>query len=328
MNDIDLNQFQFNYDLTWMAFFQDSQGFNYTRYGGREDEHADSHLSKESLLRTMRRVLKLHEQNAVQPASKYEPRLRERFTPEQIPTMSKMMAPRKEKCIHCHDVGNARLKHLGSLGKLTKDMVFAYPSPRQLGVVLDSDDQTMIKAVTPDSAAAQAGLRKGDQLVAVDKNRVLTFADVTRVLELTPETGKLPIDFVRGDKKQSAALALTSGWKKQGADPGWRASPHVVGPNSGFWAKQLNNSERKKHGLTKKDLALKVVVVWGGWAKRAGIRNGDIVTHIDGLNGNKTIRQLQAHLQMNHNFGDKVSVSVIRKNERLKLRMTLPNSGE
>ena len=38
MNGVNLNQFQFEYDLTWMAFLQDAEGRTYTRYGGREAE--------------------------------------------------------------------------------------------------------------------------------------------------------------------------------------------------------------------------------------------------------------------------------------------------
>ena len=44
MNGVNLNQFQFEYDLTWMAFFQNAEGRTYTRYGRREDHDAESHL--------------------------------------------------------------------------------------------------------------------------------------------------------------------------------------------------------------------------------------------------------------------------------------------
>ena len=54
MNGVNINLFQFDYDLTWMAFFMDAHDGIYARYGGREDHDAESHLTKPSLLRVMR----------------------------------------------------------------------------------------------------------------------------------------------------------------------------------------------------------------------------------------------------------------------------------
>ena len=49
MNGVNLNQFQFEYDLTWMAFFQNAEGRTYARYGGRDDSGPESHLTKASM---------------------------------------------------------------------------------------------------------------------------------------------------------------------------------------------------------------------------------------------------------------------------------------
>src|SRR5262245_1042257 len=104
MNGVNLNLFQFEYDLTWMAFFMDAHDRFYARYGGREDVGgAESHLNRESLLRVMRQALELHAAGQVQ-TSRHEPAGKPARTPEDIPTMKAMMARRKESCIHCHDV--------------------------------------------------------------------------------------------------------------------------------------------------------------------------------------------------------------------------------
>ena len=81
MNGMNLNQFQFEYDLTWMAFFQNARGRTYTRYGGREDHGPESHLTKASLVRVMKQVLELHKTDSVQPANRYEPAPREAGEP-------------------------------------------------------------------------------------------------------------------------------------------------------------------------------------------------------------------------------------------------------
>ena len=57
MNGIDLKLFRFDGDLTWMSFFMDAEDRFYTRYGGRSDTHAESYLSKPSLVRVMQQVL-------------------------------------------------------------------------------------------------------------------------------------------------------------------------------------------------------------------------------------------------------------------------------
>ena len=54
-----------------MAFLQYEQGRTYTRYGGREDHDAESHLNKNSLLRVTRQVLTLHEDKKVHPDNRY-----------------------------------------------------------------------------------------------------------------------------------------------------------------------------------------------------------------------------------------------------------------
>lgn len=81
-------------------------------------------------------------------------------------------------------------------------------------------------------------------------------------------------------------------------------------------------------GIATDAMGLKVVVVWGAWARQAGIRNGDVVVGIDGQSDNKTIRGLQSHLQMNRNYGDTVTVEIVRGGQRKQLRMTLPDSSD
>ena len=236
-------------------------------------------------------------------------------------------ATQSQARFYSHDVKNALLYDREDRGLLKKQDIFTYPSPRRLGIGIDADDQTKVQQVLAASAAAEAGLRRGDSIVSVAGQRVLTFADFTRVLELAPETGTLDVVTKRGGQTVNARIPLRKGWRADG-DPSWRSSTSVVGPNSGFWANQLPPSGLRRFQLGEDDLSLKVVVVWGGWAKRAGIRNGDIVTKIDGLNRRMSIRQLQTHLQMHCDYGDSVKVTVLRNGKPRELTMTLPSQGE
>lgn len=327
MNEVNLNAFPFEYDLTWMSFFQNWEGKTYARYGGREDSGPETQLTRQSLIKTMERVLTLHKNGAVKPWSKYDPEPGKRFTPPQIPTMKGLLAKRKVKCIHCHDVKNATLYDRMDHGLLKKDDIFTYPSPKQLGIILNADNQVRVDTVASDSAAANAGLKSGDIVETIDNQRVLTFADFTRVLELAPENGNLQVTATRSGEKKDLQLKLTKGWKRSD-DPSWRPSTSAIGPNSGFWAKSPGVGELKKAGANEDDLALKIVVVWGAWAKKAGLKNGDIVLEIDGLKNRMTIRQLQTHLQLNHDYGDEIKLVVYRSGRRREITMTLPASGE
>src|SRR5688572_30077650 len=140
MNGQNLGLFQFEYDLTFMAFFMDANDRFYARYGGREDHHPESHLSKESLHNTMKAVLALHAKKEVQ-TSKYEPKGDLVRTPEEIEPMKKMLGKRKagERCIHCHDVKSAELLQLREEGKFAKELVFSNPSPARVGLLFNKD---------------------------------------------------------------------------------------------------------------------------------------------------------------------------------------------
>jgi len=325
MNEVDINQFQFEYDLTWMSFFQNSDGKTYARYGGRDDVSADSFLTKKSLLSTMERVLKLHESQDVQTSEKHEPVAKQRKLPGEISAMKKMMSRRRETCIHCHDVKIAQMRVLHDKGQLEKSMVFTYPSPEQIGIQLDPDRQTLIAKIQQDSAAARAGIEKGDEVVATGEYRISTFADFTRALEIAPAEGAIPLSVSRDGKKRTVEIKLNPGWKKS-MDPAWRASTDVVGPNGGFWGVKSTKAERKRLRIADDNMAIRVTSIWGNWTRAAGIKSGDVVVSVDGKSDAKTIRHIHAHLQMNHDWGDQVELVVLRKGKKLKLTMKLPNS--
>ena len=323
MNGVNLEHFQFEYELTWMSFFQNEEGRTYARYGGREDHDAESHLNKESLLRVMGQVLDLHREGKVQPANRFEPVPKSVSTPEDIPPMKAMLSKRKESCIHCHDVQGARLRHLDALGKLDKSLIYTYPAPSRLGIHLDPSVQTQVKKVDPKSPAAAAGIKAGDAIRTVGKQRVLTLGDFSRVLELAPESGTLPIEVERAKRTVTSSVKLSTGWRTSD-DPSWRQSTGVLGPSSGFWGKKASAEEKRQIGVDEDRLAIKINFIWGQWTRDAGIRRGDIVTSIDGQQSDMTIRQLQAYLHLNRDWGDKIQLEVSRGGKTRKLTMALP----
>tara|TARA_B100000029_G_scaffold142902_1_gene138121 strand:- start:843 stop:1826 length:984 start_codon:yes stop_codon:yes gene_type:complete len=323
MNGVNLDLFQFEYDLTWMSFFMDGNDRFYARYGGRLDKNAESHLSQQSLARVMRQVIELHRTKSVQ-ASRYEPRGLKPRVPEQLPAMNAMLASRDNKCIHCHDVKVANLKHARALNRFRRDQVFTYPTPANLGIAIDPDQQTLVIDITPESPASQSGLRPGDQVQSVNGYRILTFADFSRVLEKTPAVGELTVNYLRADKSKTSRLQLSGNWRHT-ADPSWRESLHVAGPNCGLWGKKLSAREKQKHGIPTGQLGLKVTFIWGAHTRRAGLRVGDIIVALDGLRRDMTIQQLHAYPMLQKDYGDTMPIVVQRGKQRRSLAIRFPD---
>ncbi len=324
MNGVNLDLFQFEYDLTWMSFFMDADHRIYTRYGGRDDSDPESHLNRESLLDAMRLSLALHKMDDA-PRRRANPKREPGRTPEQIPTMTTMMAKRKNKCIHCHDVKVATLKHLRNQGRLERDMVFTYPTPANLGLVVDARRQTRIKSVGKDSPATEAGIQPGDLIDQVAGRQVRTFGDVSSILNSLPASGRLNLTVRRDGRETPVTLDLPAGWKRT-TDPSWRESLHVVGPNCGLWGRKLNGKERQRLKLSSDKLALKVTFIWGPHTRKAGIRVGDVIVSLDGQTRNMNIKQLHAHPMLHRDWGDTIPVTIRRGNRTLDVRMTFPRT--
>ena len=323
MNGVDLKLFRFDGDLTWMSFFMDAQDRFYTRYGGRGDGHAESYLGKESLVRVMQQVLLLHKTRQSLPLGRWSAGA-PFATPEVIPPMQKMLARRKVKCIHCHDVKNAQLRHLQDQGKFQKSFVFTYPDPKRIGVQSEPRSQDIVARVIPGSPAARADVRRGDRILKVAGQRVLTMADFSQVLEGVPERTQLAMQLARQGKIVDATLPLSGNWKTQG-DPWWRPSTEVAGPNAGFWAVELNESQKRKAGLQQDSLALRVTFLFPKHPtpRSSDVRLGDVLVELDGKRVQMNTRQLHSHLQMNRNYGDRVPITVLRKGAEKELVLRL-----
>ena len=323
MNGINLDLFQFEYDLTWMSFFMDARDRFYTRYGGRGDGHAESYLSKESLARVMQQVLLLHKTRQSLPLNRFAA-LSPFGTPEAIPPMKKMLAPRKEKCIHCHDVKNAQLRHLQGQGKFQKNLVFSYPDPERVGIQLEAARQDVVARVIPGSPAARADLRREDRILKVAGQRVLTMGDFSQLLEGIPARTDLQMQLNRKGAIIETTLRLSGNWKTEG-DPWWRSSTEIAGPNAGFWAVELTASQKRSAGMQPDALGLKVtfLVPRHPTPRQSDVRLGDVLVQLDGKREKMNTRQMHAYLQMNHNYGDRVPIKVLRKGKEKSLVLRL-----
>jgi predicted metalloprotease with PDZ domain len=321
MNGVNLDQFQFDRDLSFVALFMNADGAVYGRYGTRAtlDRRSMSHISHASFGKAMERALELHRaypRNQAQLAAKRGAPVGVTF-PEAMKHMKQFPFPAELKdCIHCHMAGEARLAQLKEDGRLGLSDVWPFPLPENVGLKLDTDDGLLVKSVVGDSAAAAAGMKPGDQLVAMNGQPLISQGDVQWVLQHLPQEAELQVSFLRNGATESRTLSLTGAWKK--ADTAWRASLASVRPNAEFRV----NLFKSKMGIAPGEMAL-VVNYPQGVAAQAGLRSGDIVVEVDGRKDFLTEADLLAYIHFHEPRPKKLRLTIARKEQRLELTLPL-----
>ena len=195
MNDVDIALFQFDFDLTWACFFLDGNDRIYSRYGGRDAKSAEDRVSVAGLKHTMRQVLADHT-----PPAEAKPR--GKATPaHEVYTGAR-------GCIHCHNVWTGLRDQARADGAFTRESLFVYPLPENIGLELDVVAGNHVKAVKPGSASQAAGIQPGDVLTSIDATAIRSQADVSRALHLAPYEGRIVVHWRRGQANESATLEV------------------------------------------------------------------------------------------------------------------------
>lgn len=323
---VDLNRFQFDYDLTFAALMMDPEGGVYSRFGSRDAGSATARLSIAGLKRSLREVLALYRQGARGD----RPVERPAFTTADYAAFARRPQS-KQPCYHCHFANNARFSQVRADGRFLKPMLFQYPLPENIGITLDVDRNNVVKAVLPGSPAEKAGLRAEDVLTRADQTRVLSTADLQFALNPLAEPGVVTLQVRRGGMaRRPVTLALPAGWRV--TDISWRQSIDGIPPQIGFWGEPLKAVETRERGLTTDRMALAVRFLFPApeWAKTRGdLRLNDVVL---GVNDERlppmNVRQFHAYFRLHFNVGDTVTLNVLRGTERLNIRVPCVEVGE
>lgn len=314
LRGIDLDRFDFDYDLTWMAFFLDADGRVLGRYGGRGPESAEGRSSLAGLRRAMLAALARHRAGVAEPAPA-NGRVR---TIADYPASKRLSA---RACAHCHYAYDYRREARQQAGEWTKDELWVYPLPENLGLVMGRDREEVVQEVAPGSSAARAGLKAGDVIVRAGGRPVASFAELQYALHRAPAAGVLEVRFARGGREQAAELKLEAGWRK--TDVSWRWSLRGVGPAPGVRGSDLSVKEKRALGLTPSRLAYQQGAFVSREARQDGLRPGDVVVGVAGRMLRMTGRQFVAHVRLNYKAGDRVTYNLLRDGRPADVTLTL-----
>lgn len=335
MKGVDLSLFEFDFDLNWAAVFVNADGTIYGRYGTQSAEGADAYNSIASLRKAMLRALDFHKNYPANAASLKGKR------PSPKPYTSALEMPglplknryrqqtQRDNCIHCHNIHDAQQTEAYMKGTFSKEMLWRYPLPENIGLSIQRDDGRQIESILPNSPASTSGLKTGDEIVGVNGQAILSIADIQWVLHGLSNIGDtVQISALRSKGESGsvdpiqATLTLNEDWKK--TDITWRGSMWSLQPRPGFWAVTLSEVEKKEHGIEvdKKGLHVRWInrgVDGGRAAYDSGLREGDIIVGVNGEELEWDEIEFQSHVRLNLKVGESIRYRVKRKGEFLDI---------
>lgn len=236
---VDLERFQFDFAMTWAAFFMHADGTIYGRYGSRSavGEGSARDMSLAGFRASLAAALALHERYVADPAATRgellgkATRRKPRWPrPEEIPALksnARLAVPfaghaedRSGRahgvgCIHCHMVSDSELRSLRAAGEAIPDeLLWPYPMPDAIGLHMDPEQRATVLRVLDGSPAARAGLRRGDEILHFDGQPILSTADLQWVLH-HHGSGDVAVGFARAGETRDAAIAFADGWRRK-----------------------------------------------------------------------------------------------------------------
>lgn len=312
---VDLNLFDFDYDLTWMAFFMNADGKIYGRYGGRDASGPDSRQTLAGLRFSMQAAVRAH---AREPKQSTPPR---REPPLYIENLS--TAKQYRGCIHCHNVKEIRWAEEKAAGKWDRESIWGYPLPENVGITLDLDRGNLVKVVELTSPADHAGVKAGDILHEMNGYPIHSFADVQYALHRAPAQGEIPISWQRpgSDEVSRATLALEKDWRRTNIT--WRPSMLDLLPGLRVYGSDLTAGEKKALGLGERRLAFRQEKPVHSQAQEAGIRENDVIVGINDQKFEMTLDEFLGYIRRNYLIGDRITLNVLRDGKKLNVPWTL-----
>lgn len=338
-NGMDLNKFQFDYDQSWAAFVLHADGTIIGRYGTRSHQTESSDdVSLEGFLESLGIALQLHrdfdrvrahlvaKSGPAAPVSRPEefPKLKEKYG-STLNYEGKVVA----SCIHCHQVGEALLAwHRDKSQPMPPESIFPYPHPKILGLHMDAKHARTVKNVSANSAAADAGVATGDEIISCEDQPIISTADIQWVLHRLGDKRQLALEVKRGEETKSLVLELPAHWRDQG-DIAWRASGWELRRmlTGGLKLDSLTAAEIEQLKLAESAVGLRVKHV-GQFkphdvAKQAGFKVGDVLLKVGKWESRMSESELLVTLLREATPGHSIAFEVLRGDKHVTMQLPI-----
>ena len=330
MKGVDLTQFQFDHDLNWAGMFLNADGTVYARYGTQSEAGPDEFNSTKGLANTMKRVLELHAnypnnaklfQNKTPPQKKWK-------TAREMPTLNPSIQvdgqTTRSNCIHCHNIHDAENAMWQNNGTMTKERLWRYPLPANIGLEIGALDGRTIKSVVPGGPAARANVTAGKTISQINGQAVSSIADLQWAWHHLPNT-ETQFELQFADQSKTT-IRLPAGWKK--TDISWRGSLWELSPVLRVWTPAATDDVRNKLKVKDGDGALQVKWInrgkpSGKAAAKAGLKNGDVIVKLAGKPVPNTHRRFNLLVKMNYKVGQTLDLTVLRNGKEMQVELPL-----
>ncbi len=341
-NGMDLSLFQFDYDLTFAAFFMNADKTIYGRFGTRaEFENAAKDISIEGFKQALEAALTLHEEypeNKAVLAAKTGPEP-EKKTPEAFPALLRYASTLdfnsriNQQCIHCHQIGEAQRElHWYDRKPIPDEILYPFPMPDVLGLHFSPKHRAKISKIESGSSAEKDGFRRADEILTLDGQPIISIADVQWVLHRSSENTTLPATVDRHGKKINLTLTLNPGWRK-GSDISWRTTTGELRlvALGGMVLQDLSDAERQRKGIGEENMALSVERVSRGGrrssgqtnAQEAGIRRGDIIVAYGDSTDRLTESGIIAYVLQEEPQAKTLPIKLLRNRDQVEVELSL-----
>lgn len=337
-NSMDLTLFQFDYDLSFAAFFMNPDKIIYGRFGTRSDQKkTEKDISIEGFRKALEAALDVHQNyGSFKESLRGKQPLPVKYKiPEEFPALAgKYEATLNyegqvaKSCIHCHQLRDSeRLTYRDNKQPIPDKVLFPWPMPETIGFSLDPREKATVAKVVPGTAAAHAGLAPGDQITLLEGQPMFSIADVQWILQNAPSPARLKAIVNRAGRQVEAKLDLAGGWRRR-SDISWRTTTWDLRRmvTGGLVLQDLDEDQRKLAQLAPNALGLRVAYVgqYNAHAagKNAGFKENDVIVNVDGKANHMSEGELIAMLSRKM-VGTKVPVSVLRTGNRVELQLPM-----
>lgn len=310
----DLSLFEFDYDCAWYGFFLSADEVIYGRYGGRDAKGDDGRISMAGLKYAAEKALAQHKARAGEkPPSRGKPVFVENFAAAK--------ARKRQECIHCHQVNEFRRADEKAAGTWSRDSLWVYPLPENVGITLEIDRGDVVQAIASNSPAAKAGIKTGDLVTKLNGYPVASFADAQYALHKGPKCGTISIEWKRGGDAMTGKLDVAEGWRKTNIT--WRSSLLDILPSLPVSGDDLTASEKKALGLPESRAAFRQDKFVHSTLKAVGLQKDDVIVGLDGKGIDGTMDDYLGFVRREHLVGDVVALNILRDGKPMDIKLTL-----